>query len=328
MTRDRRDRSMSAGPRFSIVTTNQAWLTPNLEAVDDTRYHALYVVDHPAFPIPDPWTWLAFAAARTERIRLGTHVTGAPFHHPTNLAKQVAAVDCLSGGRAILGIGTAYEHNDFAPYGFPMPNFHERVGLLDELLQVVRSLWTEDETRFRGLHFRLEGGARFEPKPTSRPHPPIIVGLNRQGRLLRIAAEQANGINTWQLGPEQVAALRPHVEAACERAGRPADALSLSSDVLCARGASRAEAEGLAGALSDVARSWGRGEGVTDWNASGVLHGDADAMAEQALRFAEVGVGELGVSFGSLEDALWFDEEVVARIHRTGELDAGDEGQP
>ncbi len=304
---------MSAPLRFSLVTTNQDWLTPHLAQIDATRFHALYVVDHPAFAIPDPWTWLAFAAARTQRIELGTHVTGAPFHHPTQLAKQVAAVDQLSGGRAILGIGTAYEHQDFAPYGFPMPSFHERVGLLDEQLQVVRSLWTKPSTEFRGLHFTLVGGATFEPKPVRQPHPPILVGLNRQGRLLRIAAEQADGINTWQLGPGQVAALRPHVAEACERAGRPADALVLTSDVLCARGATHAAAENLAGVVSDMARSWGRGDSVTDWDATGVLHGDADAMLEQAQRFAEVGVTELAVSFGSLEDALWFDAEVIAR---------------
>jgi alkanesulfonate monooxygenase SsuD/methylene tetrahydromethanopterin reductase-like flavin-dependent oxidoreductase (luciferase family) len=304
---------VSTAMRFSLVTTNQDWLTPHLDALDRTRFHALYVVDHPAFPIPDPWTWLAYAAARTERIELGTHVTGAPFHHPTQLAKQVATVDVLSGGRAVLGIGTAYEHQDFEPYGFSRPPFHERVGLLDEQLQVMRSLWTKAETEFRGLHFSLQGGAEFEPKPIRKPHPPIIVGLNRQGRLLRIAAEQANGINTWQLGPEQIAALYPHVEEECVRAGRPADALLLTSDVLCARGASTADAEGLAGVVSNLARSWGRGEGVTDWNASGVLHGDADAMLEQAQRFAEVGVSELSVSFGALEDALWFDAEVIAR---------------
>lgn len=300
--------------QFSIMTTNQAWLTPELEKLDATRFAALYVVDHPAFPTPDPWTWLAYAAARTSRIRLGTHVTGAPFHHPTQLAKQVATVDQLSGGRAILGIGTAYEVQDFEPYGFAMPGFQARVGMLDETLRILQMLWSGKSEGFDGLHHRLVGGASFEPRPVQDPHPPIIVGLNRQGRLLRIAAERADGINTWQLGPNQVAELRRHVRSACERAGRPADSLRLTSDVLLARGADRAGAEDLAGMVRDLARSWGRDEKVTDWDAGGVLHGGADDMRDQALRFRDAGVSELCLSVNRMDEVLWFDEEVIAHF--------------
>jgi alkanesulfonate monooxygenase SsuD/methylene tetrahydromethanopterin reductase-like flavin-dependent oxidoreductase (luciferase family) len=305
---------MSGSLAFSIVTTSQAWLEEHLERIDRTGFEALYVVDHPAFAIPDPWTWLAWAAGRTERIRLGTHVTGAPFHHPTQLAKQVAGVDLLSHGRVTLGIGTGYEHQDFLPYGYPMPAFNERVGMLDETLRILRSLWTEEKTDFQGLHYTLSGGATFEPKPRQKPHPPIVVGLNRPGRLLRIAAEQADAINTWQLGPDQIAALRPHMDAACQRAGRPAGALRLTADVLFARDAATEQADALATAVREMARSWGRDESVTDWSASGVLHGDADAMAEQVMRFAEVGVCELGISFHSIDDVLWFDENVIENL--------------
>ena len=123
--------------QFGVVVTNQNWLTPHLATLDASGFDALYVVDHPSFPIPDPWTYLAFVAARTSRIRLGTHVTGAAFHHPTQLAKQVATVDVLSGGRAVLGIGTAYEHQDFEPYGFPMPDARARREILAETIVLV-----------------------------------------------------------------------------------------------------------------------------------------------------------------------------------------------
>lgn len=307
---------MSGNLAFSIVTTNQAWLADDIASLDATGFEALYVVDHPSFPIPDPWTWLAWAAGRTQRIRLGTHVTGAPFHQPAQLANQVATVDRLSGGRAVLGIGTAYERIDFEPYGHAERPFRERLEILEETLRIVRALWTQDETEFAGRHFRLKGGASLEPKPIQRPHPPIVIGLNRQGAALRVAAELADGINTWQLGPAQVAALMPHVEQACGAVSRDPAALRITSDVLFARGADRAGAEGLAHMVRDMARSWGRSEKVTDWGAGGILHGDADTMAEQARRFAEAGVQELSVSFNQLEEVHWFDQNVIGPLRR------------
>jgi alkanesulfonate monooxygenase SsuD/methylene tetrahydromethanopterin reductase-like flavin-dependent oxidoreductase (luciferase family) len=306
---------VSDGLAFGVVTTDQSWIDePALQRLDVSGFASLYVVDHPAFAIADPWTWLAWAAGCSQRIRLGTHVTAAPFHHPAQLARQIATVDVISGGRAVLGIGTGYEHQDFEPYGHRRLAFGERVGQLDESLRILRLLWTEEKTHFHGLHYTLEGGASFEPKPVQRPHPPIIVGLNRQGRLLRIAAEGADGINTWQLGPEQIADLRPHIEAACRRAGRPPESLQLTADVLLARGASTRDAGGLATTVRDLARSWGRGERATDWDASGVLHGDAAQVAAQVERFREVGVSELSVVAHDLQMALFFDEQVIPLV--------------
>jgi alkanesulfonate monooxygenase SsuD/methylene tetrahydromethanopterin reductase-like flavin-dependent oxidoreductase (luciferase family) len=298
--------------RFGLVTTNQHWLEDQLATLDVSGFASLYVVDHPAFPIPDPWTWLAFAAARTERIRLGTHVTGAPFHHPASLAKQVATVDRLSRGRAVLGIGTAYEKGDFAPYGFEMRPFPERLAALAETLRIVKSLWTEAKTEFSGQHFRLQGGAVFEPKPVQQPHPPIVIGLNRHGEALSLAAEYADAINTWQLGADQVAALVPHLRAACEALGRDPSTLALTADVLLARGADRAAADGIARNLSAAARSWGRSRSVTEWSADGVLHGDAGAICDQVKRFEDVGVSELGVAIHSVDDLEWFGDRVIA----------------
>jgi alkanesulfonate monooxygenase SsuD/methylene tetrahydromethanopterin reductase-like flavin-dependent oxidoreductase (luciferase family) len=299
---------------FGLVTTNQDWLTDELEALDASGFDALYVVDHPAFPTPDPWTWLAFAAARTSRVRLGTHVTGAPFHHPTTLAKQVATVDRLSHGRAVLGIGAAYEHADFEPYGFPMLPFRERLAALEETLQILDSLWTREKTRFSGTHYTLQGDASFEPKPVQKPRPPILLGLNRHGEALRIAVDHTDGINTWQLGANQVAALRPEVERACEQASRDPGSFQLTSDLLLARGANRAGAERLASMLRDTARSWGRSHSVTQWDADGILYGDADGVAEQALRFAEIGVSELGVAIHHVDELHWFSEHVIAPL--------------
>jgi len=300
--------------RFGLVTMDPRWLEAELSILDASGFESLYLVDHPTFPTPDPWSWLAFAAARSERIRLGTHVTGAPFHHPTALARMVAAVDVLSSGRAVLGIGTGYERADFEPYGFERLPMKARFQALGESLSILKSLWTQETTEFDGTYFRLVGGAGFAPKPVQNPHPPLIVGLNRQGALLDVAARWADGVNTWQLGVDQVSALRPHVEDACARVGRSSDALEITADVLLARGADAAGAQRLAQSLRDAARSWGRSELVTDWDGGGVLFGDADGVAEQALRFREAGVTELSVVVGGVDDLRWFDECVIEKL--------------
>jgi alkanesulfonate monooxygenase SsuD/methylene tetrahydromethanopterin reductase-like flavin-dependent oxidoreductase (luciferase family) len=302
---------------FGLVVTNQGWVDDAaLAAIDATGFHTLNVVDHPAFPIADAWTWLSYAAARTRRIRLGTHVTGAPFHHPQNLARQVATVDVLSGGRATLGIGTGYEHGDFRPYGYAMPSFPERVKLLEESITVIRSLWTAEKTAFAGAHFQLEGGAAFEPKPVQRPHPPILVGLNTAGLALRAAVRCADGLNTWQLGPAQLRELFPIARQWCTETGRDPATFTLTADVLCARGATSAAAGELAGRIAGIARGWGRSEKVTQWDAGGVLHGDGPAMIEQSRAFAALGVSELAVALANLDDIQWFSAEVIEPFAR------------
>ena len=298
--------------RFGIVATSSGALDDRLPELDALRFDALYVVDHPSFEQPDAWSWLAWAAGRTRRLRLGTHVTGMPFHHPFRLAKQVATVDRLSGGRAVLGIGTGYEHADFAPHGFAMLDFRGRVRQLDEGIRVIKALWTEEAAEFAGEHYRLEGGAAFAPKPVQRPGPPVIVGLNRDGLLLPLAARGADGLNTWQLGPTQVAALAERAREACAAAGRDPDAFAITADVILARGQTRAAADEIAGGIARMARGWGRAETVTQWDHGGVLHGDAAHMREQVAAFAAAGVSELAVSSSDFDDLAWFSAEVAA----------------
>jgi alkanesulfonate monooxygenase SsuD/methylene tetrahydromethanopterin reductase-like flavin-dependent oxidoreductase (luciferase family) len=301
--------------RFGVVITDQKWVTAaDLATIDASRFATLNVVDHPSFPIPDPWTWLAWAAAKTSRVRLGTHVTGAPFHHPQNLARQVATVDLVSGGRAVLGIGTAYEHADFHPYGYSMPRFADRVAMLEECVTILKSLWTRESTTFEGQYYHLEGGAAFNPKPAQQPHPPIWVGLNTDGLALGAAVRCADGINTWQLGPAQLRPLIAAVRERCETAGRDPAGFAVTADVVFLRGGDKAGAETMAGRIAGMARSWGRSERVTQWDSGGVLHGSAAEMREQAAAFADLGVSELSVALSNIDDVRWFSDEVIAAM--------------
>ena len=299
--------------KFGLVATGGGALNDVIAEVDELGFETFNVVDHPSFDQPDAWTYLAWVAGRTRHMRLGTHVTGMPFRPPFQLAKQVVTVDTLSNGRAVLGIGTAYEHADFEPYGFEMLEFLGRIEQLEEGIQIMKSLWTEETTEFEGKHYRLEGGATFAPKPVQQPHPPIMVGLNRRGALLRLAARQADAINTWQLGPAQVAELAEHATAACDEIGRDPATLALTSDVILARGQTREAADQIAGGIAQMARGWGRSVKVTQWDHSGVLFGDGDNMLEQVAGFAEVGVEEVAISSSDFDDISWFSENVIAK---------------
>ncbi len=299
--------------KFGLVATSGGALNDHIAEVDELGFETFNVVDHPSFDTPDAWTYLAWVAARTEKMRLGTHVTGMPFHSPLQLAKQVATVDTLSNGRAVLGIGTAYEHADFEPYGFEMLDFVGRVAQLEEGIRILKSFWTEETTELAGEHYRLEGGATFGPKPVQQPHPPIMIGLNRRGALLRMTARQADAINTWQLGPAQVAELAEHAAAACEEAGRDPATLALTSDLILARGQTQEAADQIAGGIAQMARGWGRSELVTQWDHGGVLFGDGDNMLEQIAAFDAIGVEEVAISSSDFDDIAWFSENVIAR---------------
>jgi probable F420-dependent oxidoreductase len=120
---------------------------------------------------PSPLTVLAGYASRTSRMRLGTDIVVAPFHHPVRLAEDVALVDVMSGGRVTLGIAIGYKPDEFALYGVDLA---KRGARFEEQLAIVRALWTQDHVSFHGRYYTVEG--RLEPKPLTRPHPPIWIG--------------------------------------------------------------------------------------------------------------------------------------------------------
>ena len=300
--------------KVSIIVMNPMFLEDHWDELDATGFDALYLVDHPYMDTPDPWPMLAYVAGRTQRIKLGTHVIAAPLHHPTELASSVATVDLVSNGRARLGIGTGYNHADFIPFGFgARPAMGQRLERLEEMLEVMKRLWTDDAAEFSGHYFQYQGGALLRPRPVQRPHPPIIIGVNIPGKALDIAVRQADEINTWQLGAQAVLALSKTAAERCEQAGR--SPLKITSDVLLLENADEAAAAQLVSTIRDGARSGGRATQATDWDASGVLYGDAEHILSQMRAFAEAGVEELTVSIGSIAQMTWFDEAVLARLN-------------
>jgi F420-dependent oxidoreductase-like protein len=167
----------------------------------------------------DAWTALAALARDTTRIRLGTMVSPVTFRQPIALAKTVATVDEISGGRVDLGIGAGWYAPEHERFGIPFYSMAERFEMLEEQLAVLIGLWTEPVFRFGGRHYRLSD-AICEPKPVQKPHPPIVVGGYGKPKLLRLAAIYADELNLDNPTPEACRDIFDRLDAACRDVSR------------------------------------------------------------------------------------------------------------
>jgi F420-dependent oxidoreductase-like protein len=169
--------------------------------------HSLWVMDH-FFQIPvfgpidhdmlEAYATLSFAAGQTERIELGALVTGVTPRHPGVLVKTVTTLDVLSGGRAWLGIGAAWNEQESRGLGIPFPPLAERFERLEETLRIVGQMWAGDRRPFEGRHYRLEQPLNV-PNSLRRPHPPILVGGSGERKTLRLVARHGDACNLFEI---------------------------------------------------------------------------------------------------------------------------------
>ena len=197
-------------PHFRQVASTEAIGTV-AQAAEALGFDSVWVSDHIVVPhsaIPrfgevffEPFTTLAYVAGQTRRIRLGTSVIILPYRNPLFMAKALATIDVLSGGRLIVGAAVGWLAEEFEALGIP---FTERGARSDEALRVMRLLWTEAEPRFEGRFFRF-AGIKAEPKPLQKPHPPIWIGGSSTAALKR-AAEFAEAWHPSHRPVEDIAA--------------------------------------------------------------------------------------------------------------------------
>jgi F420-dependent oxidoreductase-like protein len=176
-------------------------------------------------PMLEGYTTLGFLAAHTSTVDLQLLVTGVTYRHPGLLAKIVSTLDVLSGGRAVLGIGAAWYEREHRALGVPFPPLRDRFELLEEALQVVRQMWSDDDGPFDGRHYRL-AEAICSPRPLRTP--PVMVGGVGERKSLRLVAKYADACNLFAGGEQgaefvagKLAVLREH----CEREGTSYDAI-------------------------------------------------------------------------------------------------------
>jgi F420-dependent oxidoreductase-like protein len=211
-------------------------LVARARLAEDAALDGIWVFDHfkalygdPKGPALEAWTLLAGLARETSRVRLGTLVTGMTHRHPSVLATEVVTVDHLSGGRVECAIGAAWNEPEHRELGIPFPSTSERLDRLEEGIQVLRLLFTQEDVSFDGRTYQLEG-ATYRPKPVQQPHPPIWVGGEGRKRTLPIVGRFADAWHGWAADATELASLNAIIDGAAEKAGRdPASILRASS---------------------------------------------------------------------------------------------------
>jgi len=200
------------------------------ERAERAGLYSMWVMDHffqirnvgPAEnEMLEGWSALAFAAGHTNRIKLGTMVTGVTYRHPGILVKTATTLDVLSHGRAYLGIGAAWNEQEHRGLGVPFPPLAERFERLEETLQIIHQMWGGDEKPYEGKYYHLEWPLN-SPWPVQKPHPPILIGGSGERKTLRLVAQYADACNLFaRLGDDELRRKLDILREHCQSIGRP-----------------------------------------------------------------------------------------------------------
>jgi F420-dependent oxidoreductase-like protein len=246
------------------------------------HYHQIWTVGPPELPMLEAYTLLGGVAARTSRISLGTMVTGVTYRNPAFLAKVVTTLDVVSAGRAILGIGAAWNEDESRAYGYDWPPVSERFERLEDALQICRAMFTQEQSTFRGTHHHVEGAYNV-PQPVQEGGPKILIGGGGEKKTLRLVARYAdmwNGFGT----PEEIRHKLDVIAEHCRDIGRdPSEIVTTRLGTL---------------ALSDSAEAAERQReefqqrrNVDDANLRGsLIWGTPDMVAERVQEYFDVGL--------------------------------------
>lgn len=265
--------------------------------------HFMQDGEHDRAPWLEAWTTIAALAASVPRIRIGPLVTGNTYRHPAVLAKMAATIDHLSGGRLVLGLGSGWQENEHRQYGIPFYTVKERLDRLAEACELIKALFANESTTFRGKHYQLEN-AVLEPKPVQKPLP-LLIGGGGETVTLRITARFADEWNVWG-DVETLRRKMAILDMYCSEIGRPPGAIQRSAVALLLLTDDRALAEKLRSRPA----------------ARPMIVGNADEVREIVRAYRDAGVDELIVpdfTLGPREQKLAtldrFMNEVGAKLH-------------
>ncbi|HXS61158.1 MAG TPA: LLM class F420-dependent oxidoreductase [Candidatus Sulfopaludibacter sp.] len=188
------------------------------------HFHQIQFVGRPEEPMLEGWTVLSMLAGITTKIKIGTLVTGIIYRYPSVLAKVAATLDILSKGRLFMGIGAAWNEQESLAYGISFPSNQERLLRLEEAIQIIRKMWTEEPyASFKGKYYQINN-AYCNPKPIQKPSPPILVGGSGERKTLKIVAKYADACNLFgsiESVKNKLGILKEH----CKNVGRDYDSI-------------------------------------------------------------------------------------------------------
>jgi F420-dependent oxidoreductase-like protein len=212
---------------------------------DEVGFDSVWVADH-FFGVgaDDPleaWTEMTAVAAITRRVEIGFLVLCNSYRPPALLAKMAVTFDQIANGRLVLGYGAGWFEQEYAAYGYDFPPMRTRLEQLEEGLAVLKAMWTTDAPTFRGRHYRIDN-ARCLPRPTRRPHPPILIGGGGEKVLLRLVARYADVWNNLGIAHREIGHKLAVLRAHCARIGRDPAEIEISQQTIGAIAHDRDEA--------------------------------------------------------------------------------------
>lgn len=212
-------------------------LTRIARGAEDAGYDRVSVMDHlwqikplgpPENDMLEAYTTLGYLAGQTERVKLLTVVTAVVYRDPGLLAKAVTTLDVLSGGRAMLGIGAAWNEEESRGLGLLFPSTKERFERLEEAIQIILQMWSDGDGPYEGRHYRLARTLN-SPQPLTRPRPPVLIGGQGERKTLRLVAQYADSCNIFDTKhlAHKLEVLREH----CDRLGRDYDEIEKTAQL-------------------------------------------------------------------------------------------------
>ncbi len=229
-------------PQFGATWTEAKEMA---QLADEVGFDSVWVADHVlGVGSEDPleaWTEMSAVAALTKGVALGFLVLCNNYRPPALLAKMSATLDHISGGRLILGYGAGWFSQEYEAYAYEVPSIRVRLEQLEEGLEMLKKMWTEESTTFHGFHYHVEN-ARCLPKPARLPHPQILIGGGGEKVLLRLVARSADIWNNMGIYHREIGGKLACLQAHCESVGRDVADIEISQQTLGAIGLSADEA--------------------------------------------------------------------------------------
>jgi len=247
---------------------------------------SIWVYDH-FHNVPRPahetvfecWTVISAISQQTKRIRLGQMVGCNLYREPSLLAKITSTVDVISGGRLDWGIGAGWYENECRGYGYDFPEPKVRIAMLRECVEIVRAMWTQEETNYDGRYYTLQRG-NCDPKPLQKPHPPIWIGGGGEQLTLRVVARFADCSNFGGT-PEEFARKREILKGHCAAVGRDESQIrkTWSPDIFIRRTEKELKSTGSLSLRGDPFDVWQTGN----------LVGTVEQVTEKVQQYIDLG---------------------------------------
>jgi len=290
-------------PNFTYPDVGNADLFGRIVAqateAEAAGFDRVFVMDHfyqlpglgaPEEPMLECYTLLSALAQHTSTVRLSALVTGNTYRNPTLLAKEITALDHVSGGRATLGIGAGWFELEHQALGYEFGTFTDRFEKLEEALQIILPMLQGQTVSFDGTHYQVTSAVN-SPPPVSKI--PVMIGGSGEKKTLRMVAQYADESNLVGIGPDEIPRKLDALQAHCERLGRDRSEIKVTMLAMCNVAPTMEEADADLRAMA-AAKGWP--DEALDMAKAVLIHGDPDTVGEQLEARVAAGLDGLTVN--------------------------------